>query len=145
MVEQTNDKLIATIQGDLEGFPVVVYIHDSDLNDVSEDGVISGLGNIEVGVFQYYLGQMLDHGLVAPFRKKTSDSSQNVPESFSASWTCRFHGNKAIYDSKFTAGKKTCGYYEIANSFDAPDWSSGKVVKHKTTGENRYYCKEKEA
>ena len=114
------DKLRFSIHGDLEGYPVHLNIYDSDLSTLDEDGRLIGIGNVEIGVLQFVLGQMQQHGINPAFRKRTETSGST--DSSKPTWECSVHGSRAIYDNKFQPGKKQCSYWEKAVDFNAPSW-----------------------
>lgn len=141
----TNEKLRLTIQSDVEGHPVTLYVYDSDLDLLDDNGrVVSPASRMEIGLFQWLIDTLHDHSALAPFRKREGAASSNASDAQASNqgWICPTHGKESIFKANFGEGLQ-CSKYEIATSFAAPEWANSpqpKLIK----GENRWYCKHRE-
>lgn len=135
----------ATIQGDIEGYPVTIHISDEDIADCDEDGNIIGLSTIDIGVFQYYIQQMQAHGIVPAFRRKASaDVSESITavSNSTAKWQCPEHKDMAVYPNKFGPGLQCSRWVAVADCPVSPDWARDKMST--VNGQPRWYCKYRE-
>lgn len=136
----------AVIRGEIEGYPVEVHITGADLQTLDEEsGCVEGLKAVEVGVFQYIIGQMQDHGILPAYRRSNSPIEAGTTETARpATFTCPLHGDRAIFDNKFRPGKKKCQVWEPAVDGNPPEWSVQKTPSN-VGGQLRWYCKHQEA
>lgn len=148
--ENTEDQLRFTIQGDLEGHPIVLHLYDTDLVP-NETGMISNPMWQEVGMFQFIADKMHDHNILAPFKRKSNEVSSSesgvsngAAANTGAGWTCPTHGNTRVIDSKFKPGKKQCSVNEEAVGFNAPAWANSEAPKKGSDGKHRWWCKYQE-
>jgi len=139
----------ATISGDINGFPVQILVYDEDLAKLNDDGQIVGLSEIEVGVFQYFTSQMLEHGIQPAYRRRTDTSDSNetsqsgAQSSVPARWKCPEHGDQFVYPNNFDKTKLQCKtWVSLQDSPNQPSWAQNKVAT--VNGQPRWYCRHKE-
>ena len=134
--------LRATIQGDMNGYPVTVYVYDEDFEKCNEEGIPLGpLGEIEIGMFQLFGDHMAAQSLLAPFRKKSEQAVST--EATAGQWVCPVHGNRVVtrMPENF-GGKLQCSAWEEANGAP-PTWANSTTPKD-VRGSKRWYCKNRE-
>lgn len=136
----------AVIRGDIEGYQVEVHLTGADLFNIDEEsGTVEGLYGVEIGLFQYVIKQMQEHGILPVYRRSNSQvEAGTATEARPAAFTCPTHGDRAIYDNKFRPGKKKCQVWEAATDGNPPEWSMQKTPSN-VNGQLRWYCKHQEA
>jgi len=133
-----------TIEGEIDGFKVVVHVEPDDLSSFDEDGEFNGINEMcEVGVIPMLVDQVRSHGIGPAFVKRNAESSASVSQGTMTSdrWKCPEHGDASIYPAKFGTGLQ-CNRWEEAAGKTAPGWANPKL--RDVNGQLRFYCKFRE-
>jgi hypothetical protein len=134
-----------TIEGEIDGFKVVVYATEEDLKRFDEDGEFAGLsGMAEVGTIPALVAQVRDHGVSPAFRRQTGNASTPTQTEGAAQpkWTCPEHSGQYVYPAKFGSGLQ-CNRWEAATDRNnPPSWALTNV--RDVNGQLRWYCKYRE-